>query len=473
MAQLDFDDIQGIIVRGYGELMAAQFMLLGITESRAARQWLRSISGQLMDATKRPSGPCLNVAFTFEGLRRLGLPEEIGAQFAAEFREGMTTPKRRRVLGDIDANAPEHWQWGGPAGEPIHILLMLYAKDMASLSSFCDSSAAEWRSTGQLRTIRQLATLRLPGRKEHFGFRDGISQPLLRGVGNNAIQPGEIILGYPNEHGEYPASPMLGAEVDREGLLRDALQDPSQKDFGCNGSYLVFRQLEQDVGGFWQCVGQAAATPNGNADSLARTRLASKMVGRWPSGAPLALSPERDDPSLADANTFSYLKDDPDGLKCPIGAHIRRSNPRDSLTPDRGAAESLRVVNGHRIIRRGRSYGDPLINITNNDDIVISKDRGGERGLHFICFNANINRQFEFIQQTWINNPKFDGLYDEVDPLIGTRQSAVLGAVRAFSLPGLPVRRRIHDLPSFITVRGGAYFFMPGRRAVKFLSTLA
>jgi len=151
---------------------------------------------------------------------------------------------------------------------------------------------------------------------------------------------------------------------------------------------------------------------------------------------------------LAEANDFGYHDNDPLGLRCPIGAHIRRSNPRDSLDPQPGSAQSLAVTDRHRIMRRGRKF----------------TDTDGGQGLHFVALNGNLGRQFEFVQHTWLNNPKFGGLYDDVDPLIGPRDDRSV-----FTVPARPVRRRFAGLPDFVTTVGGAYFFLPGIRALHYL----
>ena len=210
--------------------------------------------------------------------------------------------------------------------------------------------------------------------------------------------------------------------------------------------------------------GLGSARAQARAALTQRIALAAKFVGRWPSGAPLTLSPERDDHELGRANEFGYAELDIAGERCPVGAHVRRANPRDALDPSAGAEASLAIVKRHRILRRGRLYGDvvPL------DQLL---DQGGagddqERGLHFLCLCANLARQFEFIQHTWVNNSKFGGLYDDVDPIAGTPTD--LGGT--FTMPARPVRRRVVGVPRFSTVRGGAYFFLPGMAALRFLA---
>jgi Dyp-type peroxidase family len=228
---------------------------------------------------------------------------------------------------------------------------------------------------------------------------------------------------------------------------------PGMHDLGRNGSYLVFRQLAQDVAKFWKFVDGAAREAN-----VDRERLAAKFVGRWKSGAPLALSPQQDNPTLSNENNFAFFEKDVHGFACPIGSHIRRSNPRDSLGPD--APTALNSANRHRILRRGRSYGHRL-----QDPMV---DDGAKRGLHFLCLNSDIERQFEFVQQTWINNPTFGGLDGEVDPLVGNLAKSNCN----FTVQDQPLRTRVHGLSRFVTVKGGSYFFLPSIRALKYLASL-
>jgi Dyp-type peroxidase family len=236
---------------------------------------------------------------------------------------------------------------------------------------------------------------------------------------------------------------------------------------GRNGTYLVFRQLSQDVRGFWRFLDQVAKRPDGTSDSDRRLRLAAKIVGRWPGGAPLVLAPDGDDPALAEANDFAYFHDDRGGTRCPIGAHIRRANPRDSLDPSPGTADSYAINRRHRILRRGREYGVQLTpeEALSGGDASPATD---ERGLQFICLNGNIARQFEFVNDTWLNDPKFAGLYDDADPLVGPSQP--YGGT--FTVQSSTVRERVTDVPRFVSVRGGAYFFLPGIAATRYLASL-
>jgi Dyp-type peroxidase family len=296
--------------------------------------------------------------------------------------------------------------------------------------------------SGVTELLRLDAIVDLDGR-EHFGFADGISQPTIAGLSartdlpSNTIQPGEVILGYPNEYGRLTEHPP----------------------FARNGTYLVFRHLSQDVRGFWRYVDGAVG-----GDAVRRTWLASKMVGRWPSGAPLTLAPDADDPLLSSANDFTYHQFDAFGLSCPIGAHVRRSHPRDSLDPDPGTERSVSLDRRHRLLRRGREYGPPVA-----DPFSEGPVDDPDRGLYFICLCANIARQFEFVQHTWLNNPKFGERYAEPDPIVGYHPPAAA----SFTVPAEPIRARYDNLPQFVTTKGGGYFFLPSIAALQQMSSRA
>jgi Dyp-type peroxidase family len=477
MSKLDLTDIQGIIVRGYGSLRGARFVVLGIRDAAAAKRWLGELDVRSGETRPTESDTCVNVAFTRAGLEKLGVYPDVLAMFAAEFREGMTgSEHRRRILGDLEESAPESWRWGGPGTAGVDVLLMLYASE-DRIEAVYQAHAARLAGAG-LDLIAALPTIYLPDRKEHFGFRDGIAQPLIDGLEaagrpENTVAAGEFLLGYPNAYGQYTDRPLLTRERDPRGLLPEPADGSGRRDLGRNGSYLVFRQLSQDVFKFWSALNDRTRAANGAQDPTARDRLAAKMVGRWPSGAPLVKSPDRDNPQLMDDDAFLFHgSGDPDGLMCPIGSHVRRSNPRDSLDPTPGSQESIDVGKRHRLIRRGRAYGPPVAPSMASGDILAAGDDARERGLHFICFNTHIGRQFEFIQHTWINSPKFDGLYADDDPLMGDRGAGGKGDGGTFVVQAAPVRKRVVGLPRFVHVRGGAYFFMPGIRAVRFLAAL-
>ncbi|MCX4545537.1 Dyp-type peroxidase [Streptomyces sp. NBC_01565] len=453
-APLELDDIQGLVARGYSSLTSACFLLLTVDDPTAARAALGRPALRATSGRAEPTESALNLAFTSDGIRRLGLETPDLAGFSQEFVSGMTDPNRSRLLGDVGENAPRRWRWGGPDTPPVHVLVLLYARDEPLLDRLEAEIRRDGLAGGGFTEAARLGTAALTDR-EPFGFRDGISQPLIEGLSKAAgdgavVKAGEFVLGYANEYGLLTDRPLLPAGYDAAGLLPRA-PDGGDADFGRNGSYLVFRQLHQDVDGFRRYLEDVTRSPEGGADPEARDALAARMMGRWPSGAPLVHAPLRDDPSLGSDNDFGYFATDPDGLSCPLGAHIRRANPRDSLDPEPGSAESVAIGRRHRILRRGRAYGNG--------------DGSRETGLHFLCLSANISRQFEFIQHTWLNNPTFNGLYDGPDPVVAPRQNHH----STFTVQARPVRTRYRDLPQFVTVQGGAYFFLPGLRALRYL----
>jgi Dyp-type peroxidase family len=461
MPALELDDIQGLLIRGYSRLPASCFVLLGITDGRAAKQWIAGLlrSGAITPGDRRPGHEgeedvALNLAISWPGLQTLGLDPATLESFPRELKEGMTGAPRPRTLGDHGESAPERWRWGGPAQPPVHVLLLLYAVSDQRLAARLEQLRLGFGGGG-VTELLVLETHALEYRKEHFGFHDGLSQPRIAGLGKaasaaNTVEPGEFIMGYRNQYGFFPDSPESGG-----------------RDLGVNGSYLVFRQLSQDVHGFWKFLDAKARQNGGPADPGLRLELAAKMIGRWPSGAPLAVAPSHEDAKLEDLNDFGYAGTDPFGERCPIGSHVRRSNPRDSMAP--GPEESLTVANRHRILRRGRMFGAPL-DPGFDIETMLQGDDGQERGTHFICLNTDIARQFEFIQQSWINNPKFEGLYADADPIMGDHDPRDEGSTGTFTVQGCPVRRRVQGLPRFVQVRGGGYFFFPGLKALGYLA---
>jgi Dyp-type peroxidase family len=450
-------DIQGLVLRGYSQLGYASFLLLQVDRSEEARSVLSAWATQVTTGEAAPEETAINLALSGEGILRLTANESLPSGFSHAFTSGMTTPYRSRLLGDVGEDAPSRWRWGGPDTDRIDVLVLLYAVSAPVLESLVERVAGD-AAQGGLRLVERLDTDVLSDR-EHFGFRDGISQPTIAGLPRadhdfDVVRAGEFLLGYTNEYGQLTERPLLDGRCDPARLLsRDSLGSGAA-DLGRNGSYLVFRHLSQDVEGFWNYVDSAAGV-DGEDDPQQRTRFAAKLVGRWPSGAPLVLSPERDDPTLGAANAFGYHHSDRFGLACPIGSHIRRGNPRDSLEPAPGTERSWEVNRRHRLLRRGRTYsGYP-------------GPEGSELGVHFMCFNANLARQYEFVQHSWINDTSFNRLDQEDDPLIGTRSSGPT----TFVEPAWPLRRRHHGVPKFVQVRGGGYFFLPGVAALRYLAS--
>jgi Dyp-type peroxidase family len=483
---------------GYGDLHCACYVLLRVTEPASARRWLGSITEQITTGEPPPQKvKAVNVALSHRGMRNLGLDEETLATFSRPFSEGMSTPHRSRILGDADENAPINWEWGGTneAGaddedKAVDILLLVFAENEHALKALLAEKSAEFLPGG-VAEVQTLSAGRNDDSHEHFGFADGMGQPAIEGTfqvekaaARNIIKAGEILLGYVNDYDKPADSPMVRAARDPKRhlapprIVDDAREVQDTKgefnDLGLNGTYLVFRQLAQNVALFRRFVDEATRARDGKLDPVASDRLAAKMVGRWQNGAPLVLSPDADDPALSNEDDFGYRDNDASGVRCPIGSHVRRSNPRDTIGPDGPTA--LATANRHRILRRGRSYGhrpeDPRV------------DDGIERGLLFICLNSDIERQFEFVQQTWINNPVFSGLNGEVDPLIGNINRTEVDSINPhqggsngerdaiFTMQGDPLRTRVHNLERFVTVKGGSYFFLPSIRALRYFASL-
>jgi deferrochelatase/peroxidase EfeB len=490
---VEFDDIQGLVRFGYGPLSEACFLLLRVKDPAAARAWLAQ--APIASAVKVDRAPqtVLQVALTIEGLRALEVASDLCEGFSAEFVAGMASDAARaRRLGDIGADDPKYWQWG--AGESVpHVAVLLYAQT-GRLEAW--QQEIEAQCAAGFTCIERLLTSAEQG-VEPFGFVDGISQPDLDWERERPVRDqdrleytnlsclGEFLLGYPNEYGLYTPRPLLAPHHDPDGLLPRAEDAPHQADLGRNGCYLVMRQLRQDVQGFWRDLDRQAA---GDADL--RERLAEKMVGRKKNGEPLeALSAESvggASTRQSELNNFTY-ETDPRGLRCPLGAHIRRANPRNADLPpgkpgilsrlwrmlgfNAAALEQDLVASTrfHRLLRRGRKYGADAA----PGPSAAESSPSGAVGLHFICLAANIKRQFEFVQSAWMMGSKFAGLTGESDPLLGHRLPDRGGfATDGFSMPQLHgPDRRLSGLPQFVTVVGGAYFFLPGIRALRYLAT--
>ncbi|HEY4603400.1 MAG TPA: hypothetical protein VIH08_03590 [Blastococcus sp.] len=452
---VDLADVQGLVGAGFGRLPEALFLGVGFDTGAVGRALLAELVPEVTSLAGRRTSRAVNLALTHAGLARLGLPQAALDSFSLEFAGGMVTPTRSAFLGDEGEHAPETWVWGGPGTSRVDILLLLYADTPAELSSLAASLRRTVAAHGATEAVA-LATTPL-SRGNHLGFADGISQPAVAGLpgatGDGDVALGEFLLGYPNAYGRLTSRPLLPIAADPGRLLPPAPDAAGSVDLGRNGTYLVARTLAQDVAAFWEYArrwaGRTGLTPE---------LVAAKMVGRWPSGTSLTISPEHDDPERADDNAFRYHDADPAGLGCPIASHVRRANPRDSLDPRPGSDASLQVTDRHRLIRRGREYGPPPGTGPTTD---------GERGLHFLCLNASIGRQFEFVQHTWLNNPAFAGLQQSPDPIVTPR----LPDADLFPCPALPVRHRLLQLPTFTRVRGGGYFFLPGIRALRYLAT--
>jgi deferrochelatase/peroxidase EfeB len=491
---VDFRDVQGLVRFGYKHLKAARYVVLGVKDRRAACAWLRQARVTNAEFVQPPPPEALHLALSAAGLEALGVPDSVRAAFSPEFLGGMAEANRARRLGDVGANAPEHWRWGGAAGTP-HVLAMFFTRDESDLDGFIA------RTTGPgfadaFALQQTLDTCDQDG-IEPFGFADGLSQPAVdwdqetqpdsrRLDYSNVAALGEFLLGYANEYGKFTDRPVVAADAS-SSELPVAADAPGQKDVGRNGSYLVIRQLSQDVRAFWQFLDRLTG---GNQAEV--ERLSSALVGRTRNGEPLVRAPRGvvDDTGShhekGRLNQFTF-DDDPRGVTCPFGAHIRRSNPRNTDYPGRptglkkllaalGAStkgfrdDLLSPVRFHRILRRGREYGSEL---PPAEALLPAPPGESERGLQFICLNANIGRQFEFLQNAWLMNTTFADLRGETDPLVGNRVPVPgCPATAEFTLPreGRPAER-VTGLPQFVTLRGGDYFFLPGLRALRYLSS--
>jgi Dyp-type peroxidase family len=441
--QLRLHNIQGNVIPGFRSDYQS-FLLIRFPEGQSARAWLKELQPEVTSARQvddflaarrgaaRPhdmSATWLNVAFSWQGLKRLG--GDLLADFPNEFRQGMFARAQR--LGD-DPGSLRQWEVGGTREREAHVLLILAAGSPADLQRDVKSQTSRIARYGVGQDkLFVYEGQRLQGElrgREHFGFLDGVSQPVLdiEGVSvhpderSELVRPGEFIVGYPDERGVTRAE---------SGWTQD-------------GSYVVFRRFRQHVAGFRQWVTREAA-----ALGLSSEQLAAKLVGRWPSGAGLADASARKDPGLSDIHRafvrpFDFAKD-PLGERWPRFAHIRKSYPRDvaSTEPRR-----------HRLLRRGIPYGPPLPSSSLVDD-------GQDRGLLFLAYQASLARQFEHVQQRFLNDANFPREGDGPDPLVGQPQGR--GRVRLRRRGGGVSRL---NLEQFVSVTSGGYFFAPSIRAL-------
>jgi Dyp-type peroxidase family len=440
-ADLDLSDLQGNLVRGYTFPVGA-YVFVSIADAVRGRAWLRGLLDDVITAEPwEGSGPrtTLNLSFTYTGLAALGVDEALLATFPEDFREGMAA--RAEFLGDVGDSAPEHWEPGLGTGE-AHVLVTLYGVDDDALES---ARAKLEASLGDgVKVVHEQRSETLDEGRDHFGFKDGIAQPALKhggaearpgdglpnpGGGWRELAPGEFILGYQDEDGGLPLAPM--------------------PPFDRNSTYVVYRKMQMHPGRMRAYLKKIA---NGRDPDA----LAAKLVGRWQDGTPLISSPHGPDALIASdplrVNDFRYDAD-PDGMACPIGAHVRRANPRDMDGFFGG-----KLSDRHRIIRRGRAYGPPLADGALEDD-------GVDRGLIFKCYQADIERQFEMIQSLWIDDGDSFGVGDDKDPIIGLHSK---GGGRMIVQGHPPVV--MGKLPTFVTVRGGEYLIRPGMRALRWLA---
>lgn len=464
---IDLDDIQGMITRGYSKLYKTAYFLLKVKDAEKAKHWLKEILPLIDSANvKIKAQKTLHVAFTPSGLSALGMSEKNIAAFPTPFREGMSTENRNRILGDYGDSAPDNWRWGAQQAD-LDILLIFHAPTQESLSDFIAAQKKVLGDIDGVTLVKELSGYLPEDNKEPFGFHDGISQPVIKGSGrpgpeNDIIEPGEFLLGYKNEHNQYPFSPLLEENQGNMSLLSDDLAGSGKKDLGKNGTFMVFRQIEQHVDKFWNSMESKTKNADGSVNEEAKIKLAAKCIGRWPSGASLVNFPDADPGDALENNDFGYADQDPDGLKCPFGSHLRRNNPRDSFRWY-GKEQSLKVTKRHRIIRRGRTYQEPGKSDSGKNEI----------GLHFICFNTNLELQFEFIQHAWANNNQMRHLTNDIDVIIGCPAEKDPNGKRGqFTVQAEPVNEYYEGWERFVTIKGGAYFFFPSISVINFISSL-
>lgn len=448
-SRIEADDVQALVFRGHGDFPhsgATGFTLVDAAQARA--RLLELVREQVCFGPRRlaPDRPRVQLLFSAEGLRRLGAAAQGLLDFHRPFGLGMTAPQTTRTLGDAGRNRPDQWLWNDGQGQ---VLALVYGPTAQAVRDASDRLARDL-APGCLRGY-QLATHLPADEREPFGFRDGLAKTYVRiGDGDSpklsgdVIAPGEVVLGYRNAAEESVLTPPLFR----------------------NGSFVVLRQLQQDVREFWKFWLEQAG-----GDEERAVWLAAKALGRWPNGMPMESDAPGPEPALDEAQAQKPLsfRGDPRGAKCPFGAHVRRANPRDGLAG--GAERSSAIAALHRMLRRGRAYGPvpppewyPRSVRRTHPDLGAPSDTS-ERGLLFMCLCGDIDRQFEFVQQSWLNHPKHADLYNESDPIAAG--DAVAGSGGFFSIPRAEgPRRRVAGVTGWVTVRGGGYYLMPGKRAL-------
>jgi Dyp-type peroxidase family len=434
--KLELEDIQSIILRRRPSPYCGCHVLLKIEDAAQGRELLNQLRPYVLSAAEYGrQDTWLAVAVTYAGLRALEVPESSLASFPAAFRDGMAA--RSSNVGDTGESSPEHWDRPYGTGD-IHVALTLLSTTNDIFQANLEKARSALASLPGVKLLARENFAQSPEERTPFGFKEGISFPNILGNSVNPIvddeEPiaaGEFVFGYPGEAGRMLAMP-------QPDLL------------GRNGTFVSFRKLHSRVAAFRRFL-KANATPAMSAELLA-----AKMIGRWPSGAPLMLAPEQDVPELGSdlqqMNHFTYAQD-PKGLRCPIGAHIRRMNPRDT------ALEVMTNVKLHRIIRHGTSYGPAL-----PEGVV--EDDGKERGIFFIFLSAKAPETFEFLKKEWINTGNFLGLGTEEDPIAGEHAGA-----GTFTIPMKPIRRRLQGMERFVVTRGGEYGFVPSLSALRWLAS--
>ena len=421
--------------------------------------------------------PGLNVAFTQDGLRALGIGGLDAASGLDAFRGGMGS--RTAILGD-----PQQRDWSIlKSDRDLHGLFILTGASQAELSDTISRHLAPPDANGWSSVHEEFGSVRPEPMKghEHFGFADGVSQPGIRGrisegtpltssnsqdenqgaPGQDLLWPGEFVFGFPGQNPDAPEFFVKGPDK----------QPPIP--FMQHGSFLVFRRLRQRVPEFHAAVKSVSHNIGAGFDAADPDLLASQMVGRWRSGAPIAKAPTADDLSIADGtlgvNDFEF-GDDRRGLLCPWAAHIRKAYPRDdvrgNVAPDEATVNAAEAfTQTHRMLRRGITFGPEL-----TEEEALSERSRHDRGLLFLCYVTSLENQFEFVQQRWVDGSDFSQPGSGIDTIIGSTKvkHQFLGAAPVSKDPD---RKPQLEFPAFVEMQGGGYFFAPSITALRSLAT--
>ncbi|MEP0191928.1 MAG: hypothetical protein ABJP70_05825 [Erythrobacter sp.] len=530
--ELEVQEVQTLVFSGFPKHKKATAMFIRLpSDKRRAGEWISAVSGQRaltgeassdqplpsewfeqtergvaievpLDARVRfgeyPSGDGgTTLGLTGSALQALGLNDRCGFQSLPEvFR--MTMARRSDLLGD-DTTKLHEWRIADHSDHEhgAQAMLVVYGSEGGrNHAETVENHSNLLRHLGGkvVHTVPCNAARDNRLDTEHFGFRDGISQPVIKGTSRasqeiperDLIAAGEFILGYPNGQGFTSPPISVGTENDVSADLPAARASRTNRfpwfgprptetewrDFGRNGTFIAVRQLDQDKPGFDKGMKRIAH----RLRKIERKRkelseliggpiddrwVAAKIMGRWQDGTPLVGHSRPDGTSSPNErvdNDFTYGRDDPRGLECPLGSHIRRANPRDSK--EAGDPEEQDITNRHRLLRRGRAY-------------TYEADGGEAKGLLFMAICADLERQFEFVQRSWLNTTSFHGLVEEVDPLLGGDRNDPSQKRPGFTIPTSAGPVRIPEtqgaLQSYVEVKGGGYFFLPSRSALRFL----
>ena len=537
---IDVDDIQGNVLAGFNKNHQT-FLFLEILDPESAKLWIRAIIPHIATVEETLAfnrlfralrnrrneearglvATWINIAFTWSGIQKLTSADELNKFLSGAFKLGM--PKRAGTLGDPTDNKsnPTGWVVGGP-NNPVDILLIVASDSKTAMrtevgrikrSVVKGKKSIRGPLTQGLRLLYAQEGETLPQSltgHEHFGFKDGISQPGIRGrisagpldyLTPRLIDPADPLALTHSRPGQpliWPGQFVLGKKYPLQNRF-DALQPLANEEpapsWATNGSFLVLRRLRQDVAAFWQFMEKTSnsiALKYPTLSNLTPERLASIFIGRWPSGVPIMREPLADNPALAgqdfalnDFNftnatgptrlvtnsgeppdTFPLAPADASGLRCPFAAHIRKVNPRDDTTELGGPERTL----PRRILRRGLPYGKPLVNPLQPENDHV------DRGLMFVAYQASIEDQFEFLMTDWANstlnprsyisdsgNPQTEG---GRDPVIGqtgapSRERSFTLRIDAHTFESVPVPQ------DFVIPTGGGYFFTPSITALR------